>query len=231
MDVRERLAGDAAERVQTVVRAALGASDATVVRWELAPLFEGSGTHAVNSSLYRLSGAARVGTVEQPWRLVLKVVAPVAGQDDPAHMFYGKREMLLYRSGALDTLPAGLGAPRCYGCDEQADTTVWLWLEHIREDGERAWPIAGWALAARHLGQFNGAFLDGRPLPRAPWLSGRRLRTWLERHGQLVAQIEAAPLNPSLRQWWPRSVVAGILRLWEERHAFCDALERMPQTF
>jgi hypothetical protein len=86
-------------------------------------------------------------------------------------------------------------------------------------------------LAVRHLGQFNGAYLAGRPFPQAPELNGQRLRTWLEAHGERVARIAAAPRNPEVRQFWPQPVVDEILRLWEERDAFCTALERLPQTF
>ena len=100
---------------------------------------------------------ARVGVAERPWSLVLKVLGPAAGPDDPTHIGYWKREMLLYSSRLLDDLPAGLRAPRCYGCDEPMDSVVWIWLERVREDRERAWPLARWALAARHLGRFNGA--------------------------------------------------------------------------
>jgi hypothetical protein len=225
LDVRERLAGVASGRLQEVVRTALGEPGAVLGGWDAAPL------NARASSLYMLRGVARVGAAEHPWRLVLKVLVPMAGLDDPTHIFYWKRERLLYGSGLLDALPAGLCAPRYYGCDEPANGTVWLWLEHVREDGDRAWSLARWALAARHLGQFNGAYLAGRPLPHAPWLGGRRLRTWLERHGPLVAQIAGAPLNPDICQWWPQAVVDAILRLWEERDAFCAALERLPQTF
>jgi hypothetical protein len=77
----------------------------------------------------------------------------------------------------------------------------------------------------------NGAYLAGRPLPAADWLGGRRLRTWVEAHEERVARIAAAPGNPEVRQFWPQPVVEEILRLWEERAAFCDALERLPQTF
>ena len=232
LNVRERLATVAAGRLQEVARAALGEPGAVLGDWDAVPLSAGGfGALDVARSLFLLQGVARVGPAERPWSVVLKTLSRVAGQDDPTHIGYWKREMLLYRSGLLDDLPAGLRAPRCYGCDEPADGIVWLWLEHVREDGERAWPLARWALAARHLGQFNGAYLAGRSLPRAPWLGGRRLRTWLERHGPLVARITVAPEDPDVRRWWPRPVVDAILRLWEERDAFCAALERLPQTF
>ncbi|MGI8552959.1 MAG: hypothetical protein ACR2PL_19560 [Dehalococcoidia bacterium] len=231
LNVRERLAGDATGRLQEMARAALGEPNAVLGAWHAVPLKGGFSALAVARSVFVLRGVARVGSAEQPWSVVLKVLAPVGGQDDPAHIDYWKRERLLYRSGLLEALPAGLRAPRCYGCNDWVDGSVWLWLEHVREDGEQPWPPARWALAARHLGQFNGAYPAGRPLPNAPSLGGRRLRTWLERHRPLVAQIAAASHNPNLRRWWPQPVVDAILRLWEERNAFCTALERLPQTF
>lgn len=229
LDVREGLARDAGQ-LEQAVRVALGNPGAALAGWDLAPMREGAGA-AGAGRLYSLRGTAHVGASEQSWRLVLKVLTPVPGQDDPTDISYWKREGLLYRSGLLDALPGGLRAPRCYGCDEAADGPVWLWLEHVREDGERAWPLARWALAARHLGQLNGADLAGRSLPGTSWLGGQRLRAWLKRHERLVTQIAAAPLKPEVRRWWPQSVVDAILRLWEERDTFCAALERLPQTF
>ncbi len=213
------------ERLQEVVRAALGEPGASLGAWEVAPL------SARESSLRRLRGVAQVGAVERPWRVILKMPAAVAGRDDPTHVFFWKREWLLYRAGLLDDLPHGLRAPRCYGCDEPGDGTCRLWLEDVAEAVQPIWSLDRWALAARHLGQFNGAYLAGRPLPRAPWLSGQRLRGWVDSHDRLVAQIAAAPANPAIRHWWPRPVVDAILRLWEERDAFCAALERLPRTF
>jgi len=68
-----------------------------------------------------LTGTARVGAAERPWSAVLKVVAPAAGQDDPADGLYWRREALLYGSGLLDDLPGRVCAPRCYVRDERAD--------------------------------------------------------------------------------------------------------------
>ena len=48
---------------------------------------------------------ARVGVAERPWSLVLKVLGPAAGPDDPTHIGYWKREMLLYSSRLLGVCP------------------------------------------------------------------------------------------------------------------------------
>jgi hypothetical protein len=230
LDARGWLADLGTGRLREIVQALLGEPGATLGRWEMTPLLGGVGAHDAARALCLVQGSARIGPDERPWSVILKGFAPVAERDDPAQIAYWKREWLVYDSGLLDTLPAGLGAPRCYGCDESPDGTFWLWLEHVREEGEPRWPLARWSLAARSLGRFNGAYAAGRPLPRAPWLGGRRLRTWVERHEPLVARIAVAPDNPDVRHWWPRPVVDAILRLWGERDRFCTALERLPQA-
>ncbi len=229
-DPRECLSGSGTARLRDVVGTALGIADAVLDEWDAIPLRGGASVGTGRCSLLLIRGTARQATARQPWSLILKIVAPVAGQDDPARIAYWKRERLLYGSGILDALPGGLRAPRCYGVDDRPDGTAWLWLEHVREDEPRVWSGDRWALAARHLGQLNGVSLDARR-PRVPWLGGRRLRSWLERHEPLVERIATAPDNPDVRHWWPASVVEEILRLWQERDVFCDALEQLPQTF
>lgn len=224
-EVRARLAGPAGERLRAAVRAALAEPSASLVEWEGVPAQPGG-----DRAVCLLAGTARVGPGERPWRLALKVLGAAASPDDPASIFFGRREGLLYRSGILDALPGGLRAPRCFGCDEGEDGSAWLWLEHVHEEGERRWPRSRWALAARHLGQFNGAYLAGRPLPDSPWLGGGRLRRWLESHEGKVARIAAAADDPTVRRYWPRPVVDALLRLWQEREVFLGVLERLPQT-
>ncbi|HLZ71983.1 MAG TPA: phosphotransferase [Dehalococcoidia bacterium] len=217
-------------RLPAAVRDALGEPTAALGTWDVVPLKGSLATLTSARSVFRVRGTARTGSTTRPWSLVLKVLAPTPSQDDPARADYWRREQALYGKDVLTALPAGLRAPRCYRCDD-LNGVVWLWLEPVHDSSERPWNLARWAGVARQLGQFNGAYLAGWPLPQAPSLGGRRLRTWLERHRPLVARIAAAPDNPAVRRWWPRSVVTGLLQLWEERNVFCDALERLPQTF
>ncbi|HEV2126006.1 MAG TPA: hypothetical protein VGW38_24890, partial [Chloroflexota bacterium] len=65
----ERLADLAPERLQDVVRVALGEPAALVGEWDAVPLRGGSGAGALtgDSGLYALTGTAHVGAAERPW--------------------------------------------------------------------------------------------------------------------------------------------------------------------
>src|SRR5215813_540111 len=110
---RDALTGVTSERLRDVVRVALSEPGAEIATWDAAPLA------ARTRSVYLFRGVARVGTAERPWSVVLKVPAP--DQHGPADATDWKRELLLYRSGLLDDLPAHLRAPRCYDADDPAD--------------------------------------------------------------------------------------------------------------
>src|SRR5947209_2704069 len=102
-DLREQIARDAPERLSGVARTALGEPEAVLGEWEAVSM-----QRAASSSLCRLTGTARVGADEHAWSVVLKVLEPAAGEQDPASIFYPRRELLLYQSGLLDGLAAGL---------------------------------------------------------------------------------------------------------------------------
>src|SRR5918994_3854081 len=219
-----------AATLASMVRDLLDKSEAVIVgEWSCRPLGGGAGE---GIGLYRVSGSARVRDATRPWALVVKVCAATAGAD-PRAWDYPAREGLAYGSGLLDTLPGGLVAPRCLAVEAQPDGTSRLWLEAVTDAHPGPWLLDRYALVARHLGRFNGAYLAGAPLPDQPWLSRGWLRDFVEPSGPNVADLErlAGPgASPLMRQLYPSSVVSEITRLWTERERFLAALDRLPRT-
>lgn len=139
--------------------------------WTVAPLSH----HKIidtTGGLYCFSGHGYDERGERPWSVVLKIVKAPGDQSTPdfRHWAYWKREVLAYETGLLASLPGPIVAPRCYGVREY-DGGAWIWMEHIVEATERRWGLEEYALAAQHLGAFNGAYLTKTPLPNVPWLS------------------------------------------------------------
>jgi len=125
-----------------------------------------------------------------------------------------------------------VGAPRCFGADERPDGGVWLWLEDLGEAPSGSpWPLDTYGMAARHAGQFNGAYLAGRLLPAVPWLCAGAARSYVERWGQHIERLAEVADRPLVRRQWPDAATRDrIVRLWREREAILGALARLPQT-
>jgi hypothetical protein len=172
------------------------------------------------AGLYRLTGTTSRGHAAQSWSLIAKVVHAVAdpfgSSDDPADPNYWAREALLYDAGVLDELP-GIRAPRCLGVD-RSDATAVIWLEDLARNDPPRWNTLRCELAARRLGEFNGAYpAGGRPLPQTTLVT----RGW---HRDTVAGHVAPPAEQ-------RGHAGRLRSLWDRRGVLLDALERLPQTF
>ncbi len=105
-----------------------------------------------------------------------------------------------------------------------------MWLEELTDHIGQPWPLARYRLAARHLGRFNGAYLTGRPLPAAPWLSRGFLRAWVTRRATHAAKLPGIREHPLVRRAFPPAVADGVLRLWRDMDPLLDALDQLPQT-
>jgi hypothetical protein len=172
--------------------------------------------------IYRLRVAPGTGEGEA-WTAILKVVPPKATPEE-------RREVRVYRSGLLDALPAGLRAPRCYWVQERADGSAFLWLEDVLPPAPERWGVARLALAARHLGRWNGGYLVGAPFPARPYLSKRWLDGWIEANAAAIARLaEWKRQAPVLRAYSP-AVSERILDLWGRRGPLLEALARLPAT-
>ena len=153
----------AATLLAPMVRSLLDEPAAVVTAgWSCRPLGGGA---SEGIGLYRVTGSARVGGATHPWALVCKVCSPANGTD-PAAWDYSLREPLAYGSGLLApaALPGGL-APRYLAVEAQPDGTTRLWLEDCHDTNPGPWPLDRYALVARRLGHFNGAYLAGAPCP------------------------------------------------------------------
>ena len=223
---------DAAELVP-VVRRALSTEMAELVTWEHRVLYGGAGMLAGKNSVHRFGGSARVGDRTLPWSAVLKLVGAPSGSTtgvgDPTHADYWRRELLAFESGLLDELPSGMAAPRCFGVDERPEG-VRIWMEEVSDTVGPQWPLRRFAIAARHLGRFNGAYLAGRPLPPHTWLGRGILRARADRNTPFWTNLDDVRGSALLQRGWPGDLADRGLRLFQERHALLDSLDRLPQT-
>lgn len=215
------------------VRRALGGGAAEVKTWECHSIHRAF--NQVTGGLFRIDGQAVEHREVFSWSIVLKIVRNTVhlGQatDDPPGVNYWKREPLLYQSGLLDYLPAGIAAPRCYGVDDPDAETAWIWLEDVADASEARWTQDHYVAAAQRLGAFNGAYLATGSLPNEPFLSrGQRWHNaaaW----STLFPHLSVARNLPVVRQTWPESLHSRVHRIEEDRDALHQALDRLPITF
>lgn len=210
-----------------LVRSALSNPAFEVIDWNYNRLYGGiNDTGTAISGVFRFAGNGLDRGETRPWSLILKIIDPPA-QRDPQR---ARREWLAYHSGLLDNLSRNLIAPRCFDAVEQPDGKLWLWLEEVTETVGSRWPLELYALAARHLGQFNAANLN-RPLPDLPWLRSKDwLRSALANNAQAMGELSTLSDHARVSQMYSASVIAGLSQLWNERERFLAVLDRLPQT-
>jgi hypothetical protein len=222
-----------------VVRRVLGRETVEIDDgWRAQPITEGS----LVGSIVRLAGTGRDQSGPVPWSLILKLIPAPAGEnnsylapsDEPTAAMYWPRERLLYESGLFSTLPEGLTVPECYHIDDRPGG-YWLWLEDIEDPDHRRWPLKHYAIAARHIGHFNGQYLAGREIPDWPWLTPpcRRMRENEQRIGGNAHWSRLSELctkHAIVRRGWPDEMLEDYHRIWQERERFFQALERLPRT-
>ena len=184
-----------------------------------------------NSSIYRLEGQAVDAGMIVPWSLVLKVIRPDPAYATPGEYRYWKREVLAYQSGVLNDLPGSLAAPRCYDVYVQPDGSQWLFLEDIHEEGGSSWSLEQFGFVAHSLGEFNGAYLAGRPIPEAAWGVRDWLRNYLEHAAPAVDFIRKNPHHPLIDDLFPGNTLAQILAFWDLHPRLLQKLDGLPLTF
>lgn len=213
----------------------LGKPAIEILDWQSAPMTGGGGsTYAGGIGIYRVAGTARDHAEIHHWSMILKMASgasPTAGQE-PSARNYWRREAVAYQSGVLGALPgAQFAAPRCWAVQDRAESETWIWLEEIQPSA-RVWSLEDYHQAARHLGQFNGAYLAGHPLPVAqPWMTRGRTRVWMEFARTCLDQLPQWAQAPLVRRWFGRDGLERILNLWDHCPQLLAAFERLPVCY
>jgi hypothetical protein len=214
--------------LEVLLQRALRDQKLKVRDWEISGL---SGGLEFGSAIYRLQGKAESAGKPQDWSLILKIIHPDAKYDDPQGCRYWKREAEAYRFGFFQKLPGPVTAPCCYDVQDRPDGTLWIWMEDIRDDLGSAWTIEHYCLIASRLGQFNGAYLTGHPLPSERWLTHDWLRKYLEHAAPMVAFIRNNPSHPIVQKMFPSATLLLTLAIWDEHLRMLKVLDELPQTF
>jgi hypothetical protein len=215
-----------------LVRQALGSESVEITNWDIEQIHgAAAGGYAGSSAIFRISGRGSDALESMEWSLILKALSPQPDRDQPSDYHYWRREVHAFESRLLDDLPGDLIAPQCFGIIEQDDGACWIWMEDVKEDIGPEWPLEHYGTVARHLGQFNGAYLTGRPIPCHDWLSRGWLRVYVASTAPDVAQLSDFQAHPLMSRAYPDDVAKGTLRLWQEHETLLDALDRLPQTF
>ncbi len=216
------------EYMTSLARKVLGDPSAQVGEWGLEKL---KGGLELGSAIYRLSGTAKAGGADQSWSLIIKTIQPDRANDDPAGCHYWKRDPLAYQSGLLYALPGRVTAPRLIDVCENPDGSVWICMEEVKDEQARPWSLELYARVARQLGEFNGTFLAGRPLPGETWITQHWLHKYLQLAAPMVDFLRQNPANPVVQKMLPGISLPMTLAVWEEHPRMLKILDGMPQTF
>ncbi|MCY3780588.1 MAG: phosphotransferase [Chloroflexi bacterium] len=204
---------------------ALSDDAVSVSAWDCEPVHGGFGGAIGGTALYRF-----ILTIDSSsLSLVLKILQRRKGETGHSP-YYWKREFEIYRAGMLEELPAGsFDMPRVYRVDDHGDN-CWIWMEDI-EDRGGDWSLEDFANIAERLGRLNGAWLCGRALPRATWLS----KSW---HSAIVpaladafSQLDQLLDNPLAQITLPLDAKEEVMAIWRDREQFRLALSKLPSTF
>jgi len=140
--------------------------------------------------------------------------------------------VLAYETGLLAALRGGLRAPDCLLAAPRPDGSVALLLEDVRSAPATRWTLARYGIAARHLGQMQGAYLACVDLPDHEWLSRDWLRSYLARRdGDLhLVDDESLWADARLAPWFADPPIARVHAMREDQSRFLEALDALPRT-
>ncbi len=214
-----------------IVQRLLHDTSATITRWSEQTLGDGLSGFAVS----RFQGQAESRQGTQAWSVIRKVLTPDHGGKEATDWNYWQREALVYRTAILQHLPRTLVAPTCFALTDSVLTVesterCELWLEDMGSSDASTWSLERYGLAARHLGEWNGQFLVGQPVPTEPWWRGEDLDQRLAQGATGIAELPTLRDHPEFAEMLANDRIERIQALWAVRNQLRAALEQLPRT-
>lgn len=226
--------------VEQVARQIVGVHDAALEAWQVESIGGGaSGEIGLSAGVQRVRGVAGTSSGSVDWSVIVKVLtnAPVnvgslaaPARDDPHTIQYWRREAEAYASGLLDRSVDGLVTPGCWRIDEGEAPEIVLWLEDLPDAGPPAWSQERLALAAYHIGQFNGLHLRDEQAIAQPWLSRGRVEGWIAEAVPWVGRIRGGRRAGFEMRWLSDRSVDRVEAQWKQRAGLMEVLARSPVT-
>ena len=84
-------------------------------------------------------------------------------------------------------------------------------------------------LVARHLGQFNGAYLARLPIPDRRWFTRGRVRSWLDLSADALDDLPEFLGSRSAPHWLTPTQAERVSTLWHGRATLLKRLEVLPR--
>lgn len=215
----------------TAVRSMFGDPAASILQSDAEPLGDGfADAMAGGEGLVRHRGRARTSHGERPFDLVEKICRVLPMGQTPDSWLYWKREALAYGSGFLETLPAGISAPRCFGVAYTDTPTAHVFIEAVG-DPQPQWTDAIYARASHALGRFTGGQAGTPDLERHGWMAPGRAHSWTAEAAPALDALSDLGSDPVLSVWLAGASFTRTVELWRNIDAFRNVLRDMPTCF
>lgn len=151
--------------------------------------------------------------------------------EKPSDPMYWRREADALRTFEAEQLRGPFQAGRCRVIHERDDHHIELWLDDQQGEPGSTWDIGRIALAARHLGETQGA-VTARGQAEEPWWSQDWLRAYTDRRHVDVAMLADSSLwnLPHVRDHYDPAVGRALAEIWANRDDLLSLIDRAPST-
>jgi len=167
--------------IQNCVCSIFNRQDIKIKKWEMSALSCRS-MNFTTGGVYRVQGTAIVDAQEMHWSTILKIIKQESEEkNNIQHHNYWKREIMVNKSGILNSIPKNINTPKCYWIEEISNGVAMLFMEEINGNNHSNWSKEDLMFIAKQLGEYQGMYVTGhQQLPDHEWLCKQWLWSWVK---------------------------------------------------